>query len=200
MDATGFVTAGGRSSRMGRDKAWLELGGKSLIEHVIAALAPVVSEVKIIANDENYSQLGLPVLADDTRDIGPAEAIRTALANSSTRDVLLVGCDMPFVTPDLFEVLLGEFQGWQAAILIGPDGRAEPVCAAYSRDALETFTSLIDAGERKLSTFYSRLRTKLIPYQSLQKIPGAEYFFFNVNSPEDYEKAKVIFETIANRL
>src|SRR5262249_35555738 len=96
MGVTGFVTAGGRSSRMGRDKAWLMLDGRAMIEHVVTALSPATDAVAIIANDDEYKKLGLPVFADSKAGIGPLEAIRTALANSKTERVLLVGCDMPF--------------------------------------------------------------------------------------------------------
>src|SRR5258705_9801290 len=106
MEAAGFVTAGGRSSRMGTDKAWLELGGRAMIERVIAALAPVASPVAIIGNDPRYSRLGLQVFADINVGVGPLEAIRTALANSSTERVVLAGCDLPFVTSELFSFLL----------------------------------------------------------------------------------------------
>src|SRR6266404_3694915 len=81
-EAAGFVTAGGRSSRMGKDKAWLELAGRPMIEHVIAALQPVTSSVSIVANDIEYTRLGLPVFADSQAGIGPLEAIRTTLKNT----------------------------------------------------------------------------------------------------------------------
>src|SRR5215831_1707200 len=97
MGVTGFITAGGRSSRMGRDKAWLMLDGRPMIEHVVSALSPAADTVAIIANDDEYKKLGRPVFADSAAGIGPLEAIRIALANSKTERVLLVGCDMPFV-------------------------------------------------------------------------------------------------------
>jgi molybdopterin-guanine dinucleotide biosynthesis protein A len=106
INASGFVTAGGRSSRMGRDKAWLEIAGRPLIDHVLAALKPVTSSLAIIANNDEYKRLGLPVYADTNIGVGPLEAIRTALANSPTPYVVLAGCDMPFLTSELFSFLL----------------------------------------------------------------------------------------------
>src|SRR6185369_3296222 len=106
MKADGFVTAGGQSSRMGRDKAWLELGGTTLIARVVAALRPVTEQVTIIANRPEYARLNLPVVADRQPGIGPLEAIRTALASSRQPRVVLAGCDLPFVTPQLFAFLL----------------------------------------------------------------------------------------------
>src|SRR2546422_10322741 len=149
INATGFITAGGRSSRMGTDKAWLELGGRAMIEQVIAALAPVTSSLAIVANSPEYARLGLPVFADQHTGIGPLEAIRTALANSATSRILLVGCDLPFVTEDLFRFLLNLPEEHQAVVPVGPDGRLEPLCAVYSADLLPVVTNLIARGERK---------------------------------------------------
>src|SRR5215210_3145272 len=132
MDVAGFVTAGGRSSRMGRDKAWLDVGGQTMIERVISALAPATSSINIIANSADYKRLGFPVFADTNIGIGPMEAIRTAIANASTSRVVLVGCDMPFVTTELFSFLLSIVGACEAIVPIGPDGRLEPLCAVYS--------------------------------------------------------------------
>jgi molybdenum cofactor guanylyltransferase len=106
VEVSGFITAGGRSSRMGRDKAWLELDGRSMIGRVIEALTPVTTSLNIIANSPDYARLGFPVFADSHQGVGPLEAIRTALANSPTEWIVLAGCDMPFVTTELFALLL----------------------------------------------------------------------------------------------
>ena len=192
MKATGFVTAGGRSSRMGQDKAWLDLGGSSLIERVIGALRPVVTSVSVIANDEKYARLGLPVLPDQNTGRGPVEAIRTALANSSTDPLIVAGCDLPFVTTDLFALLLNRLDGHQVAVPVGSEGLLEPLCAAYTKDALDIVTSLIDAGERKISRIYDRLNTRVVTFDEVRHLAGSDLFFFNVNSPEDYQWAKAM--------
>jgi molybdopterin-guanine dinucleotide biosynthesis protein A len=189
MDATGFVTAGGRSSRMGCDKAWLQLGQHTLIERVIAALAPVTASVAIIANRDEYHRLGLPVYADTNIGIGPIEAIRTALANTSTELVVLAGCDLPFVTSELFAFLLDEAAGYEAVVPIGPDARIEPLCAVYSTRALEVVTDLIASGERKLSRLLEQVKTRLIAFDELRNLRGSELFFENINTPEDYRRA-----------
>src|SRR5215510_2774451 len=78
VDVMGFVTAGGRSSRMGRDKAWLELGGRPMIAHVLDALRPVVTDIAVIANRDEYGALGVQIVPDTNRGIGPIEAVRTS--------------------------------------------------------------------------------------------------------------------------
>jgi molybdenum cofactor guanylyltransferase len=193
MNVEGFVAAGGRSSRMGRDKAWLEIDGRAMIEHVIAALSPVTGSVAIIANSPEYSRLGLRVIADTNVGIGPIEAIRTSLANARAPRVALVGCDLPFVTSELFSFLLGIKGDHKAVVPIGEDERLEPLCAIYSVDALDCVADLIERGERKVNKLFDLVPTRLVPFDELRQLHRPELFFRNINTPEDYARAcKVI--------
>jgi molybdenum cofactor guanylyltransferase len=192
MNAEGFVTAGGLSSRMGSDKALLEIGGRRMIEHIIQALSPVTKRVSIIANGPGYSQLGLPVFADSYTGIGPLEAIRTSLVNARARRVVLVACDLPFVTSELFTFLLGLKGNHKAIVPIGSDQRLEPLCAIYSIDALDCVASLINSGERKLSKLFDLVPTRLVKTAEFRHLKGSELFFENVNTPEDYARAREV--------
>src|SRR5690349_8915910 len=169
MKADGFVTAGGNSSRMGRDKAWLELDGVAMIERVIAALRPVTGRVTIIANRPEYTRLNLAVIADIHKGVGPLEAIRTALANARQSRVVLVGCDLPFVTPELFTRLLELAGDAQAVVPMDGEGRLEPLCAVYSTAALTAVTELIMAGERKVSGLFDRVPTRYVAFTELAR-------------------------------
>lgn len=175
---------------MGTDKAWLELGGRAMIEHVIAALAPVTTKVAIIANDLEYQRLGVPVFADSDTDIGPLEAIRTALSNTPTSRVLLVGCDLPFVTADLFTRLLSIPGNQYVTVPAGADGRLEPLCAIYCEQALPAVTQLIARGERKVSILFELVPTRVVAFDELRDLEGSEWFFENINTPEDYDRAR----------
>lgn len=174
---------------MGRDKAWLELGGKAMIEHVIAALVPVTAKVAIIANSPGYERLGFPVFADSRAGVGPLEAIRTALSNARTSRVILVGCDLPFVTADLFKRMLSIEGDHCATVPIGVDGSLEPLCAIYRPEALPAVTDLIREGERKVSLLFDRVPTRLVEFEELRDLNGSEVFFENINTPEDYARA-----------
>jgi molybdopterin-guanine dinucleotide biosynthesis protein A len=189
LNAMGFITAGGRSSRMGVDKAWLELGGQAMIEKVIAALKPVASTVAIIANVPEYARLGLPVFADEQSGIGPLEAIRTAMANSATSQFFLVGCDLPFVTAELFRFLLSIAGDHQAVVPIGADGKLEPLCAVYRAEALPIVTKLIAKGDRKVSRLFDPTSTRFVVFEELRHLKRSELFFENINTPEDYARA-----------
>ena len=210
MKATGFVTAGGRSLRMGRDKAWLEIAGRPMIEHVIEALKPVTSSIAIIANNEEYKRLGFPVFADTNFGVGPLEAIRTALANSPTSSVVLVGCDMPFVTSELLSFLLNIANQEQqqtpdsrlqtpdsrlqtpdlpfAVAPLNEDGKLEPLCALYSTEALEIVSKLIASGVRKVSFFFEQISTRLVSFNEIKHLQNAPFFFENINTLEDFQR------------
>jgi len=179
---------------MRTDKAWLELGGRPMIEHVIAALAPVTSRLAIIANSPVYDRLGYPVFADLNTGIGPLEAIRTALSNALTSRVVLVGCDLPFVTADLFKRLLSISGNQQATVPVYADGKLEPLCAVYCREALAVVTNLISRGERKVSRLLDRVPTRLVPIEELRDLKGSELFFQNINTPEDYAQARATLQ------
>ncbi|HKP85876.1 MAG TPA: molybdenum cofactor guanylyltransferase [Blastocatellia bacterium] len=189
MEVSGFITAGGFSSRMGKDKAWLRLGGSTMIERIINALKPVTSGVSIIANKEEYKYLGLPVFADTYTGIGPLEAIRTALANSPTRRILLVGCDLPFVTSELFSFLVGLEGDYRAVVPVGADGRLEPLCAVYTTDCLSEVTSLIESGERKVARLFDRIPARFVGFDELSHLKGSSLFFENINTPEEFSSA-----------
>ena len=174
---------------MGKDKAWLEIDGRPMIQRVIEELLRVTPTVSVIANGPEYERLGWPVLPDLNAGIGPLEAIRVALEASLTPRVLLVACDLPFVTAELLEFLLDRVEGYQATAPMSPDGRLEPLCAIYSTDTLEHVTELIRSGERKVSRLFDRVRVRLIPFEDLSQLAGAERFFMNVNTPDDYVQA-----------
>src|SRR5262249_34832382 len=161
---SGYITAGGKSSRMGRDKAWLDLGGIAMIERILRELQQATGDVTVIANDPSYARLEVPVIRDSYMGIGPLEAIRTALSHSGRQTIVIVGCDLPFVTTALFEHLLSLAEGFEAVVPTSSAARAEPLCAVYSTLALPEVGDLIHAGERKVRPLFDRIRTRFVPF------------------------------------
>ena len=159
-----------------------------MIERVINALKPVTATISIIANKEEYKNLGLPVFADTYTGIGPLEAIRTALANSPTRRVLLVGCDLPFVTSELFSFLIGLERDHRAVVPVGADGRLEPLCALYTTDSLSEVTALIESGERKVARLFDRTPARFVGFDELAHLKNSNLFFENINTPEEFSR------------
>src|SRR5579864_6776203 len=133
---SGFVLAGGKSTRMGQDKAGLELNGSTLLEHALAALRGVCRDVSILGSYELYGQLA-PVYEDIFPGCGPLGGIHAALTNSQTQYNLIIAVDTPFVVPE-FLSYLAERAIAAAAVVTTPeiDDYTQPLCTVYSLDFL----------------------------------------------------------------
>jgi molybdopterin-guanine dinucleotide biosynthesis protein A len=193
FDATGFITAGGRSSRMGINKAWLEIEGQSLIERTVASVRAVTSSVAIIANTEGYGRLGVPVFADTRQGVGPLEAVRVALSHTQTNRILLVACDLPFLTTELFSFLLSIPSTEQAIVPLSADNQLEPLCAIYCKNSLAAVEEMIEHGQRKMAKLFEMVPTRFVEFKEIRELDGAHLFFENINTPEDYDRALLQF-------
>jgi len=143
MSISGFVQAGGRSSRMGQNKALLRLGRQTLIEHVLAVLSPLVSQAGIITNAaEEYAHLGVGCYRDRWPGLGPLGGIGSALEQASNDYSLMLACDMPLVSRELLELLIDRSPGYQVTVPKGADGYLQPLCGLYHRSCLKTIETL----------------------------------------------------------
>src|SRR2546421_8531365 len=147
MDATLLVLAGGDSRRMGRPKAWIEVGDTVLLRYVVERLAPAFSEVVVSFGEPEQMQQLVPyrVVFDRKRDAGPLAGLEAGLI-AARHDVLFaVACDMPYVTSSVAEVAVAAARSCDAAIP-RHDGLFEPVCGAYRKTALPTIVGALHAG------------------------------------------------------
>ena len=191
MRATGIIMAGGKSSRMGKNKALLMIGGETVIERIVSELKKTVSEIIIVTNSfEEYRFLGLPMVSDQWQDMGPVAGIHAGLNASNTEKNLVVACDMPFISSQLGEILLNLLDENQAAVPI-ISGQLHPLFAAYRKDALDEVTQSIQKQELRIRQFLKNIKTKLVTEADLQNSTYIceEKHFFNMNHPEDFEKA-----------
>jgi len=195
-DLEGFILAGGASSRMGEDKSRLRLGGLTFVERVARALGPVAARVRLVSSRPDASAHGLPVVSDLHESRGALGGIHAALTNCRAPLALVVSCDLPFVTRELFEHLLSlrtadADADADAVAPIQPDGRPQPLCALYSAAlCARVADELIRAGELRPRELLRRVRTRWVAFEELADLPNSAHLFENVNTPEDYEKAK----------
>jgi len=182
MQATLLVLAGGEGRRMGRTKAWLEVGETTLLGWVIDRLAPVFSEVIVsFAEPEQVREL-MPyrIVFDRKPSAGPLAGLEAGLGAAKNDVTFAVACDMPYVTREVAEMAVAASAGCDAAI---PriDGRPEPTCAAYRRSALARITAALDAGQYKASDLAEQLEVTWLE--------GLEpHLFRSLNGPDDYER------------
>ena len=208
-----FVQAGGHSSRMGTDKAWLELPGRSqrfMIEHVLAAAEPVAASLSIVINQANptadrYRQLAEKWNARLLHDLhdhkGPLGGIHTALKACGENDAaLILACDLPFLTTEFLSLLCRQHQGGnpQSAIRnphfitvpTDQEGRLQPLAAIYDRACLPAIEEMLASGQLKVDLLFSRVPTQVISYEKPSALPEAENLFSNINSPAELERLK----------
>ena len=160
-DISGFILAGGKSSRMGSDKGLMEFAGKPMIEHSILALKPLCSSIQIITNNSEYCDLGYPVHHDLIEDKGPLAGICTALSLSKTRLNLIVTCDSPFITSALLSHLIEQAEDFDAVVPFFDD-RVYPLTAVYATSCYTALNKRLIENELKVKDALNFIHTKQI--------------------------------------
>jgi molybdopterin-guanine dinucleotide biosynthesis protein A len=192
FEIEGFILAGGASSRMGADKSTLTFDGETFVARIARALASVASRVSVVSARENQCDAGLPIVRDVYAGAGALGGLHAALAACRAPWAAVVSCDLPFVTSELF-VRLASFAAddFDAVAPVQTDGRPQPLCALYSvRACLPAATCLLDAGELRPRVLLKQLSTRWVAPEELSDLTCAELFFTNINTPDDYERAK----------
>ena len=186
----GFILTGGASSRMGRDKAFLEIAGETLVERANRPLAPLVASVTVIGPPERLAGAGLNVVPDDQPGLGPLGGIVTALRVADRPWSLVVACDLPFLTHAWLEYLIQRAVASAADVLL-PEGAggAEPLCAMYHRRCLEPIRQAIARGTRKVTDALAGCAVEKIPPAEWKAFDSEGWLFKNMNTPADYEEA-----------
>jgi molybdopterin-guanine dinucleotide biosynthesis protein A len=188
----GFVLAGGESTRMGRDKALLELGGEPLLVRTARLAGTVVGkQAVVIGPAELYRNLKLAVVEDDWPGAGPLGGIATALRVSQAEWNLVVACDLPYLTQPWLEFLVARARQSRAdAVLPINFNGAEPLCAMYHKNCEFALRSALENGIRKVTEGLARVRLERIEPEEWREFDADGSLFKNMNSPADYEEAK----------
>jgi molybdenum cofactor guanylyltransferase len=179
------VQAGGKSSRMGTDKAFVPFQGRPMIEVVLERVAGLGDELILIANDPvAYSYLGLPTYSDVYPDCGPLGGIYTAIYHATHPDTLVVACDMPWLNRPLLEYMASLRE---TADIIVPrwDKFPEPLHAIYGKACLSPMAEKIEAGQLKITGFFGRVRVRFVERGEIERFDPAGRSFANVNTPDD---------------
>jgi molybdopterin-guanine dinucleotide biosynthesis protein A len=187
---SGFVLAGGKSTRMGQDKAQLQLNGRSLLEHALTGLRAVCRDVAILGSYELYGKLA-PVYEDIFPGCGPLGGIHTALSHSQTQYNLIIAVDTPFLMPD-FLSYLAERAVAGSAVVTTPEINAytQPLCTVYSLAFLPIAERALQSGNYKITPLFPRERTLVIREAELRQFAFSAEMFENLNTPEDMERAR----------
>ncbi|MGB0035822.1 MAG: molybdenum cofactor guanylyltransferase [Candidatus Acidiferrales bacterium] len=187
----GFVLAGGESSRMGRDKGLLELDGVPLAVRAAKLAESVTGAPATIIGGAAYESFGLRVIGDDWPGLGPLGGIATALRASETPWNLVAACDLPYLTKEWLEFLIGRALASHADALLPMNERgAEPLCAMYRKRCEPMIRAALERGTRKVTDGLAGLRVESIEPAEWKVFDSEGLLFKNMNSPADYEEAK----------
>lgn len=181
---TGVVLAGGKSTRMGQDKALLVVDGKPLLTQAIERLEPHVRELLVIGDPRKYRKLHADVVPDDLEGLGPLGGIVTAMGHARRDRLIVLACDVPGVNDALIERLQRAWSDEQDALVPRHEGQLEPLVAAYHRRCADVFLERLRTNDLSLHGALSTVRTAY-----LDIVPGSdgwpEGLFRNLNSPDD---------------
>jgi molybdopterin-guanine dinucleotide biosynthesis protein A len=184
-DLTVAIQAGGKSSRMGTDKAFVPFRGRPMIEIVMERVAALGAETILITNrPEAYAHLGLPMLGDVFPEQGPLGGIHAAVHYASRPHVLIVACDMPWLNRPLLEHLVS-LRATADIIVPRWDQFPEPLHAIYSKACLEPIEENIRAGRLKITGFYGRVAVRFVDREEIERFDPEGRSFVNVNTPDE---------------
>lgn len=183
-EITAVILAGGRARRMGgKDKGLIQLDGRPMVAHVMAALRPQVGELMINANRnlDRYAEFGYRVITDAVGDFsGPLAGVASALQSSRTRYILTVPCDSPLMPDDLVARLYSTLRSRDAEIAVAHDGeRMQPVFSLLPRNLADSLLGFLAEGERRIDRWFTYHKTVTADFSDKADT------FLNVNTDEE---------------
>jgi len=187
-DLSAFILAGGKSTRMGTDKAFLEYEGRTLLARVLDLASSVSSGVWIVGSKEKFAPFA-PVVEDVFRDCGPLGGIHAALLTSTTELNMVLAVDMPFVSSEFLQYLITQARGAPDAAGIIPrsSGSRQPLCAIYRREFASVAESALRAGNNRIDRLFDKIPIRVIEQEELEGAGFSPAIFHNLNTPEDLE-------------
>jgi molybdopterin-guanine dinucleotide biosynthesis protein A len=196
----GIILAGGRSTRLGRDKASEPLLGRPLLQWVLDRVQPLTAEIVIVSAEGQQlppveATVDLTVVEDTFPDSGPLGGIYSGLNALSVDSALAVACDMPLLQTPLLAELLRLALAHEAVVPVH-GGLPQPLCATYSKACMPAILHQLEAGELKLTNFLDKVATHYVTADVWSKLDAKGLSFLNINTDEDLEWASKAMEAL----
>lgn len=197
---TAFVLAGGKSTRMGTDKAFLEFSGRSLLANALELARAVAAEVRVVGDPARFSAFGT-VVRDVYPDRGPLGGIHAALASSNTELNLMMAADLPLLDVRFLKHLI-DIAGTCDALVTVPSvhGYYEPLCAVYRKEFGRLAGEALAANRNKVDALFSVIPVRVVSDDEFASGGFSPTMFRNVNTPEDWKQIQKEFANRAARL
>jgi len=191
---TGIILCGGKSSRMGKNKALLKINNKYVISYVIDILQPFCDEIILSTNTSDLDFLGYKTVPDKFENIGPIAGILSSLLESKNNKNIILSCDTPFINGLLINELFS-YLHTHDVVLPELNGFLQPMTGVFKKDIIPTISTEIQNGNNIPPRIFEKCNLKKLKVESLARYYH-EHLFFNINSPADFEKAKEIMNKI----
>jgi molybdenum cofactor guanylyltransferase len=190
-DIAAFILAGGKSTRMGADKAFVEFDGRTLLARALLLAHSVTADAWVVGSHEKFADYA-PVVEDIFRDCGPLGGIQAALRASSTELNLILPVDMPFVSQEFLEYLISQARDAPEAVVVVPlaGGCCQPLCAVYRLPFAQVAENSLQAGQYRIDRLFDQVRTRVIGPEELAGAGFSPAIFRNLNTPGDVEAQK----------
>ena len=181
-----FILAGGQSTRMGTDKAFVALNGRTLLQRILDTARSVTPNVHIVGDLAKFSPFA-PTIADIFPGCGPLAGIHAALRSSDTDLNLMLAVDLPFVPPALLQFLTTQAKASPAAVVTVPRTSQgwQPLCAIYRRSFVDLAEEALRNGHYKIDALFSATQVRAIDEDELQSAGFSPQLFRNLNTPQD---------------
>lgn len=191
LQACGVILAGGRSSRMGSNKALLELDGEPLVTRLARRFTAWFEQVVVVTNTpDEYAFLQLPMVGDRIPGLGPLGGLEAGLRASRFEHAFFCAVDMPFVAEALVRFMVGEAAGHDI-VVPAVDGEFEPMHAVYGKGCLPFITRNLEARRLRLISIFDDVRVRVVQGEELLRFGDPSQLFFNCNTPADLEQARL---------
>lgn len=191
------IMAGGQSSRMGTNKAFVEVGGQRIIERILARVGSLGDEVFLITNTPTeYAYLGLPSFTDLIPGKGPLGGLYTALSCARNEHILALSCDQPFLNRDLLRYLIGLRCGYDVVVPLNREGYPQSMHAVYGKGCLDPIRRCLEADRLKVIGFFPYVRVREVADDEIDCFDPQRLSFLNVNAPEDLAEARRLAERL----
>jgi molybdopterin-guanine dinucleotide biosynthesis protein A len=189
-DLTAFVLAGGKSSRMGTDKAFLLLEGQTLVERALELARSVTEDVRIVGARDKFAAFA-PVVEDKYAERGPLGGIHAAVSSTSSDFNLMLAVDLPFLQARFLHYLADEARAANAVVTVPKAaGGLQPLCAVYRREFGPVAEQALSAGRNKIDTLFAQVAVRIIEEDELARFAFPATMFDNLNTREEWEQAR----------
>lgn len=187
LPVTGLILCGGKSKRMGRPKAFLPYGGRTIVEHLINRFTQLFDEVFLVANEPDaFSQMTVDVVKDILPNRGPVCGILSGLLVAKHEHVFVAACDMPLVDRKLVREMSRRRRDFDVVVL-GHEGVVEPLLGFYSKSCIKSLEDTLFAGKGAVHDVLSGVSASVFDYEQCNASDPMPAYF-NVNTPLDYSE------------